>query len=74
MAGEVVYDPLSPRFAKFVASKPLLPTHNLLIIHLIFLAERLQGTIWDILRATHHWYHLGTAYCPERELRGGIYS
>ena len=66
--------PPTQDFGKLWPSQLYRQTHNLLIIHLIFLAERLQGTIWDILRATHNWYHLGNAYCPERELRGAIYS
>ena len=63
--------PPTQDFGKLWPSQLYRQTHNLLIIHLIFLAERLQGTIWDIFRATHNWYHLGNAYCPERELRLG---
>ena len=38
-------------FRKLWLSHKYRQTHNLLIIHLEFFAERLQGTIWDIFRA-----------------------
>ena len=38
-------------FRKLWLSHKYRQTHNLLIIHLEFFAERLQGTIWGIFRA-----------------------